>query len=67
MPDSRYLPDPEEETSEIGDIDYEPVRAVTRDDAEEKCQELAKEWDKDLIDVEPRGGTWWDCIFGTNR
>lgn len=67
MADPGYLSDPDDELSDIGEVDHEPVKAVTREDAEAKCEELAKDWDKDLIDIEPRGGTWWDCIFGTNR
>lgn len=61
--DPKYLSDPDESHESSG-ISSELVKAVTRDDAEEVCNDLANEYDVELIDVEHRGSTWWDCIFG---
>lgn len=67
MPDPRYLREPEEQSQNAGQISSELVKAVTREDAEEICQEKAKEYNVELIDVEHRGQAWWDCIFGTEQ
>jgi hypothetical protein len=67
MSDSKYLPDPDDEISEAGELDHEPVRAKNRQQAEDRCQEAAKEWGKDLVGIEPKGNGFWDCIFGRNR
>lgn len=64
MTDPRYLPDPDDQTQNAADISSELVKAVTRDDAEEVCSDLANEYNVELVDVEHRGSTWWDCIFG---
>lgn len=62
--DPRYLSDPDESFNQSGDISSELIKAVGRDDAEEICNDLANEYNVELVDVEHRGSTWWDCIFG---
>ena len=63
MGNPRYLSDPEE--SDYGsDLSSEPVKAATKDDAEGLCKDKANDYGVELVDVESRGGSWWDCIFG---
>jgi hypothetical protein len=64
MADPRYLPDPDEQSRGAAEISSELVKAVTREDAEGVCKDKANEYGVELIDVEHRGQTWWDCIFG---
>lgn len=64
MTDPKYLPDPDEQIQSAGEISSELVKAVTRDDAEEICKDKANEYEVKLVDVEHRGQSWWDCIFG---
>ncbi|HEY9597798.1 MAG TPA: hypothetical protein V6D33_09025 [Cyanophyceae cyanobacterium] len=67
MPDYEYLPDPEEQAQSAGDISSELVKAATEEDAEEICQDKANEYNLELIEVEHRGQSWWDCIFGEQQ
>ncbi|MBE9129511.1 MULTISPECIES: hypothetical protein [unclassified Coleofasciculus] len=62
-PRDTYLQDPDEQMDGLGRISSEPVQADDREEAEEKCEDLADSYGMVLEGVSQRADDWYDCNF----
>lgn len=55
--------DPDREKQELGNPINEPVQAYNIKEAKKKCEQLANQYERRLVDVRPEGRAWFRCYF----
>lgn len=55
--------DPEREKEELGNPINEPVQAYNLKEAKKKCEQLATQYERPLVDVRSEGKAWFRCYF----
>lgn len=54
-----YLPDPDA----VEETESEPVQGFSKDQAQRRCNEVAKQYDGKNPRVNRTGRAWWNCMF----
>ena len=60
---SDSLREPDREKEELGHPINEPIQAYSQREAVVKCLELARQYERELVDVRSEGRSWFRCYF----